>query len=65
MFLNARQPRHLRFNMSIKDIVRREEEEVNERPPNVIGAGLALAAFFLGIIVFPKYVTRQERKRRK
>jgi len=51
--------------MSIKDIVRREEEEVNERPPNVIGAGLALAAFFLGIIVFPKYVTRQERKRRK
>ena len=46
--------------MSIKDVVRREEEE---EPRNPVGAILALAAFVLGIIVLPKYVASREKKR--
>ncbi len=48
--------------MSIKNIVRREEEEVNG---NWIGAALALAAFTLAIIYVPRYVTKRERSRGK
>ena len=46
--------------MSIKDIVRREEEESR----NPVGAVLVLAVFVLGIIVLPKYVAHQEKRRK-
>jgi len=48
--------------MSIKDIVRREEEEETRNP---VGAILVLASFFLALIVLPKYVTQQDKKRMK
>ena len=48
--------------MSIKDIVRREEEEVNG---NWIGATLAVVAFMFAIVAIPKYVTKRERSRGK
>lgn len=44
--------------MSIKNIVRREEEEVNH---NWVGATLAMVAFMFAIVLLPKYVARREK----
>jgi len=49
--------------MSIRDVIRQEEEEEESRNP--VGAGLALAAFFLAIIYLPKLTTRYDIKRKK
>ncbi len=49
--------------MSIKNIVRREEEE--EVNHNWVSAALVLGAFGLLLFAFPKYVTTQESKGRK
>ena len=50
--------------MSIKTIVRREEEEEEGGEKNLLSGGLVLGAFLILVYAFPKYVTREEQRRR-
>ena len=50
--------------MSIKSIVRREDEE-EEVNGNWVGAALVTVAFMFTVVGLPKYVASRERSRRK
>ena len=50
--------------MSIKDIVRRDEEEEEKVNGNWIAAGLVLGAFAIAIVALPKYTARYDKRRK-
>lgn len=51
--------------MSIKTIVRREENDINGEKPNILSAGVVLASLLIFFYAIPRYVTQREEASRK